>query len=234
MDQSGKCFARIGSEGSFYNSVGKGSVSAKLTNSSYHHGDLKQALVQAAREVLRKKGADALSLRAIAAHIGVSHMAPYAHFKSKKELLQTIAAAGFDELTERMLATKKENQSARGRNLATIYGIEYVQFAVENPELYRIMMSQVAPVDAHKKEADKEAVTNSASEEIRISSNKPFKLLHAAFANPRTRKKIAVARALGAWSTVHGMAALIIDGHLAVPEGMEVVDLFKAAVGRER
>lgn len=201
-----------------------------LAPKSYHHGDLKPALIQAAREILRKEGAAALSLRSIAAAVGVSHMAPYAHFKNKKELLQSIAVAGFDELTARMLAAK--SRTIRDRDLALNYGIEYIQFALENPEFYRIMLSQLdsAGIKIAGKSANdlKKAVT----EELLSSSRKPFKLLHAAFKSGKSGNKNALARALGAWSIVHGMSALIIDGHMIVPEGMHVADLFKAAMGR--
>ncbi len=230
----GKGFAAEASPGSLY--AGR----ATVTESNYHHGDLKQALVRAAREILRGEGADALSLRAIAAAVGVSHMAPYAHFKNKKELLQAVAASGFDELTERML--KAKSRTTRDRDLALNYGIEYMGFAMENPEFYRIMLSQVDPAGRRKRPADggKEAAAKkgvekkTTSEELRVSAGRPFKLLHGAFMKRGKDKKIALARALGAWSIVHGMAALLIDGHIVVPEGMEMTDLFKAAVGRMR
>ncbi|MCR9145407.1 MAG: TetR/AcrR family transcriptional regulator [bacterium] len=204
---------------------------------NYHHGDLKPALVQAARDILRDQGAGALSLRSIAAAIGVSHMAPYSHFKNKQELLRAVAAAGFDELSERMLAVQGER--AKGRQLAVRYGAEYMRFALEHRELYRIMMGQLEPAGAgapsEKKQnrnanADSDAGAD-APDEIRASLRRPFLLLYGAFASGRLDKQTARARAIGAWSTVHGMAALIIDGHLAVPEGMDAVDLFKAAVG---
>lgn len=203
-----------------------------MTNSSYHHGDLKPALIQAARTILRKSGAGELSLRTIAAAIGVSHMAPYAHFASKQELLQAVAADGFDELTERMLAAQERTK--RTRDLALNYGIEYIQFALENPELYRIMMSQLEPARRGAKTGGKDGAHKPIAREIRLRFGRPFRLLHAAFANGRIPRKIALARALGAWSTVHGMSALIIDGHMQIPEGMDVVALFKAAVGRTR
>lgn len=202
---------------------------------SYHHGDLKKALVEAAREILRKEGADGLSLRAIAAAVGVSHMAPYAHFKNKKELLQAIAAAGFDELTERMLAVR--SRTLRERDLALNYGVEYLEFALENPEFYRIMLSQVDPAGRSgrgRRDGQDSRRSQEPSDELKASSSRPFQLLHAAFTGRGTGKKEALARAIGAWSMVHGMAALIIDGHLVLPRGMEVAELLRTAVGRRR
>lgn len=211
--------------------------------SSYHHGDLKPALVAAAREILEgPKGVAGLSLRSIAAAIGVSHMAPYAHFKSKQQLLLAVAVAGFEELAVRMLAARTDRH-LRGRELAVNYGLAYLEFALAHPELYRVMMSQIdpdsgpaAPDSKNAEEANSDNASDSddsagAASAARASLRRPFLLLYAAFKNSRLDKATARARAIGAWSTVHGMAALLIDGHLAVPEGMDVAGLFKTAVG---
>lgn len=185
--------------------------------------------MQAAKEILRSEGADALSLRAIAAAVGVSHMAPYTHFKNKRELLQAVAASGFDELAERMLIEKKPD--LRRRDLILNYGVVYVQFAVENPEIYRLMLSQVDTGGRRNKGTKPESPAKvRVSEKLESSTQRPFKLLHAAFAKPGVDDKVVLARALGAWSMVHGMSALIIDGHLQIPKGMDVIDLFKIAV----
>lgn len=101
------------------------------------------------------------------------------------------------------------------------------------------MMSELEPTPRPKKTAHRKTQADAANDDnstylMRGSSSRPFKLLHAAFLSPKTPKKIALARALGAWSVVHGMSALIIDGHPAVPEGMDAVDLFRAAVGPSR
>ena len=71
-----------------------------MRSKQYHHGDLKVSLIEAANTILLRDGADALSLRAIAAEVGVSHMAPYAHFKNKKELISSIAEAGFVQMAD--------------------------------------------------------------------------------------------------------------------------------------
>ncbi|TGM23932.1 TetR/AcrR family transcriptional regulator [Leptospira meyeri] len=189
---------------------------------SYHHGDLRPALLAAARSLLQKQGADALSLRSIASAIGVTHMAPYAHFKGKQELLQSVAASGYDELAANMLKAQKKHPNVHGRMMAYHYGVEYIHFAIENPSLYRLMMNQI---DLGKKKGSE---TN--EREIWVSSQRPFRLLFAAFANEKVSKQIAHARALGAWATVHGIASLAIDGHLVLPEGMDVIQLFKATV----
>ncbi|TGK87363.1 TetR/AcrR family transcriptional regulator [Leptospira noumeaensis] len=188
----------------------------------YHHGDLRPALITAARSLLQNQGIDVLSLRSIASAIGVTHMAPYAHFKGKQELLQAVAASGYDELAANMIRVQKKQTKVTGRMLAYHYGVEYIQFAIANPNLYRLMMNQI--------DLEKKISLESPDREIWVSSQRPFRLLYTAFANERVNKKLAHARALGAWATVHGIASLAIEGHLVLPEGMDVIQLFKTTV----
>ena len=151
-----------------------------MTSKPYHHGDLKSALVDAACSLLKEKGADALSLRAIAAEVGVSHMAPYTHFKNKKELLQAVAAAGFDQLTEQLLKVKSKYSSPW--ELVLNYGVKYVEFAVANPEIYRMMLSQVDTGGRRNKMTESVAQHKAAltSPLLETSTQKPFKILRAA------------------------------------------------------
>lgn len=202
--------------------MAKKKQSQDKVTSSYHHGDLRPALIAAARTLLQNQGTEALSLRSIASAIGVTHMAPYAHFKGKQELLQAVAASGYNELADNMLVAQKENPKARGRSLAYHYGVEYIRFAMKHPNLYRLMLNQI--------ELDKKTAKEATNKEIWMSSERPFRLLYAAFAGERSSKELAHAKALGAWAIVHGIASLAIDGHLVLPAGMDVYQLFKVTV----
>jgi AcrR family transcriptional regulator len=102
----------------------------------YHHGDLRRALVEAARRLLEAEGPSALSLRAVAREAGVSPAAPYHHFKDKAELLDAVAQEGWDILGVQMAAAKR---AAQGLEQLTALGIAYVLFAREHPALYRVM-----------------------------------------------------------------------------------------------
>ena len=108
------------------------------SNTNYHHGDLKAALIEAAEFLIKEKGIEALSLRNIAAEVGVSHMAPYSHFKNKSELFQAVAASGFTELGNRMQEIKQDLPDPK--ELILLYGVEYITFATSNPELYKLML----------------------------------------------------------------------------------------------
>ena len=201
-----------------------------MSDKSYHHGDLKGALIKSARKILDQEGADALSLRAIAADVGVSHMAPYSHFKNKKSLFQAIAASGFKELSEAMLEASKGLSKAP--DLILQYGATYIEFALAHPQLYRLMLGQVEnngrrakqQSQSDEKDLDISFERPVLHEELAGSSKIPFELLAKAFALISDNEQQVKAQAVGAWSKVHGMAALLIEGHFTIPNGMSVKD----------
>ena len=96
--------------------------------STYHHGDLRAALLRAAARMLEKQGVNEVSLRQLARKAGVSHSAPYRHFPDRDALLAALAQEGFDRLRERLAAS-------RGRAI----GEAYVAFALEHPQRFRLM-----------------------------------------------------------------------------------------------
>lgn len=195
---------------------------------SYHHGDLKTALVASAERILNEKGIEALSLRTLAADVGVSHMAPYAHFKNKTELFQSIAAKGFNSLS---LMLGQVDPEQKPEDLILIYGATYIEFALSNAPLYRLMLAQTQVTGPEK-------VSQSAShmsDELQQASKKPFALLRDAFSRIESDKKRQSIQAQGAWALVHGISSLLIDGHLHVPKGMSIKDfLSEAALKIER
>lgn len=101
---------------------------------SYHHGDLRRALVEAARRLVESEGSAAMSLRAVAREAGVSPAAPYHHFKDKSELMDAVAAEGWALLSTALFEAAKNNPDDP---LAS--GIAYVSFARARPALYRTM-----------------------------------------------------------------------------------------------
>jgi len=103
----------------------------------YHHGDLRRALVLAARRLLEREGVAALSLRAVAREAGVSPAAPYHHFKDKSELLDAVADEGWFEL-DNALAEVAARATDEDDRLTEVL-LAYVLFAREQPALYRLM-----------------------------------------------------------------------------------------------
>src|ERR1700716_321467 len=105
------------------------------TSPSYHHGDLKAALLQTAGETLEKQGLALISLRETARRAGVSHNAPYRHFPDREALLAALAAEGFAMLGERL-----RDQPGR------VMGEAYVRFALEQPQRFRLMFGGLLPM----------------------------------------------------------------------------------------
>lgn len=96
--------------------------------STYHHGDLRAALLQTAGEMLEKQGLASLSLRELARRAGVSHNAPYRHFPDRDSLLAALAAQGFELLGNALAARPRREM-----------GEAYVEFALAHPQRFRLM-----------------------------------------------------------------------------------------------
>src|SRR3954465_7910303 len=113
---------------------------------SYHHGDLKAALVDAAGDILRREGPEALTLRAVARRAGVSQAAPYRHFADRRALVGAVAERGFARLQEAMMQAMTPD--AAGRFGLKQVACAYVGFGHENPAEYRVMFGpEVARTD---------------------------------------------------------------------------------------
>jgi AcrR family transcriptional regulator len=141
---------------------------------TYHHGDLRAAVLAAAGRMLEKEGAAGLSVRAAARRAGVSHAAPYRHFPDRDALLAALAQQGFRDL-------EKALEDRSGREL----GEAYVAFALERPERFRLMFAGRGPAPD----------------------------LQARFAEAFGAIGPAAALAgAAAWSLVHGLALLMLDG----------------------
>lgn len=187
----------------------------KTTN--YHHGNLKESLIGAALSIIERDGADSLSLRAIAAEVGVSHTAPYSHFKNKKELIREVSDTGYELLADRFTEVSENTGEDLGETVLC-YGACYLQFALSNPQLYRLMLGQVETRGL--KEALNPTTLDIKKESITLK--RPFKMLLQAFDNDLGDSETALYQALGAWGMVHGISALLIEGHLSVPQGLEL------------
>src|SRR5258707_11771677 len=106
---------------------------------TYHHGDLRAALVRAAIELLEESGETELSLRAVARRAGVSPAAPYRHYADREALVSAVAAVGYPELPERLAAAHPSPSTPQ--QLPNV-AIVYVQFALERPPLFPIMFTE--------------------------------------------------------------------------------------------
>lgn len=110
----------------------------KTPSPSYHHGDLKRALIETSIELLAEGGLAALSVAEAGRRIGVSSAAPYKHFRDHKDLLRAVAAEGNRRMNEYLLA-KASGETDPARAFA-LSGVGYVEWAAQNPALYLIIL----------------------------------------------------------------------------------------------
>jgi AcrR family transcriptional regulator len=175
-----------------------------MAGDSYHHGDLRAACLRAARELLEEDGSAALSLRAVARRAGVSPSAPYRHYADRDALLAAVAASGYRELAERLVAAQPVPPSTPD-DLAES-AVAYVRFALEHPALFRAMFAE--PCDA--KSAERTAAVTAISDSVTSNIGRVFP-----DADPE-------AMSTAAWALVHGLAFLYLDGKLdaSTPEAL--------------
>lgn len=183
----------------------------------YHHGDLRNALLAAAREILDEAGVSGLSLRAVARRAGVSQTAPYRHFKDKAALIAAIATDGFLVLKDALEAASDEGQEGEGLHSL---GRAYVNFARKNTGLYRLMfgpeIGQVDRDDAYWQ-----------------ASRGTYDLLAGGLPPDRGGEAgDRRAKALAAWSLVHGLAMLILDGQVDLAADTDVDGLIDQVLQR--
>jgi len=176
---------------------------ARPRKAAYHHGDLREALLRAAEQELTEKGFEGFSLRAVAKRAGVSHAAPAHHFRDTDALLTALCVIAAGRLTDSMLRRHAmADASPRAQFVAS--GVGYVEFALANPALFKLMFGSERP--------------DTANRELKLKAEGAFAVLVGDVAgilggspmeNDRGRQAIAAA-----WSLVHGIATLLIAGRL--------------------
>ncbi len=111
-----------------------------MTEKSYHHGDLKNALIIAGISILAKEGIKGLSLRKVARLTGVTHSAPYAHFTDKEALIAAISTNGYQKVFDRIIMVENKYPDDPLRQLVET-AWEYVQFGFEEPDHFKVTFS---------------------------------------------------------------------------------------------
>lgn len=180
---------------------------------SYHHGQLRTALLDAAEHELSVKGLERLSLRGVAKRAGVSHAAPAHHFGDISGLLTALAAVGF----KRFVASQTQRQqqvSPEPMEQLVAAGLGYVDFALANPGLFRLMFSSDMPnKDDPEFAAHSTAAFNKLVDEVkRVNQVDPL------------TDHVAMTDVMSAWAMVHGLATLLTAGRMAYLQDMNTAD----------
>ncbi|WP_232476307.1 TetR/AcrR family transcriptional regulator [Flavisphingomonas formosensis] len=185
--------------------------SVNIGRPRYHHGDLKAALVDAGLGLLAERRVEDVSLREVARRVGVSATAVYRHFPDKASLMRALAEEGL----ARLARAQHEAADAAGGGSAgfAATGRAYVRFALANPALFRMIFA--SPPLTASEESGKEV---EAMAFLRANA--------AAAVNDDPHSRAAWIRAVRAWSQVHGLAMLMLDGQIAPSDALieEVID----------
>ena len=175
---------------------------APARRDTYHHGDLRAALLDAALELVRDQGPSAVSLREVARRAGVSHAAPAHHFGDKAGLLTALAAQGFERFLAAQQAAAERGGHDPGKRLAWT-GRAYVMFAAEQTEYFSLMFRpELLRMDDPAFKQASDAAFAFLLEGLRKAS------LDA------PDEDTLVLRATAAWAQVHGLAQLWLGGSL--------------------
>lgn len=108
---------------------------------TYHHGDLRAALLDAAESVLADKGVEGFTLRECARRAGVSHAAPKHHFRDVSHLLTVLATIAFERLNIAMSSRREQLTHPEPRSVLQAIGEGYIAFAADNPHLFNLMFN---------------------------------------------------------------------------------------------
>jgi AcrR family transcriptional regulator len=176
-----------------------------MPRKTYHHGDLKNALIEAGVRILSEEGIEGLTLRKVAQRAGVSHNAPYSHFPDKQSLIAAISTEGFKQLYSELDDAISAYPNDPRRQLQE-GAWAYVQFAQTNSDTFKIMFSGVlekekdypAFVEISQKTFGRVVDVVGACQEAGILSPDPADLL-----------------AVTVWGMVHGIISLRLEGQIS-------------------
>ena len=170
---------------------------------SYHHGDLRQAILAAACQHLKQENADTLSLRALARDIGVSQTAPYRHFDSRNALFAAIAVWGFELLGDQLAKACAGLEDDVTASMIAI-GMAYLEFSQIHPEKYQLFL-------------DSSLVEFDEYTELQEASSNSFEIMMAVIRRGKAsgeffdRPEEELAAIF--WSGLHGIASLLQINH---------------------
>ena len=176
-----------------------------MSATPYHHGDLKNALIKAGVEILAEEGLGGLSLRKVAKQAGVSHAAPYSHFKDKQALIAAISTEGFKQLYTQIEAVKEAHQ-ADPETLLIESAWAYIQFALNAPDRFKLMFSSV--LEKEKDYPDFVEISQKNFDQV-------VEIVEICQKAGTLKAGASDLIALSLWGTVHGFISLLLEGQIS-------------------
>ncbi len=187
----------------------------------YHHGNLREALIDAALALIVKKGASGFTFAEAAREAGVSAAAPYRHFRDRDELVVEVARRGFERFTK-ILKKARKNGKPDALSALQAIGTAYLKFAKNDAALFGAMFESGIAADADR---DLEKAADAAFEVLRVASEEVCELID------EEKRPPSMMVALHIWSQAHGVASLFARGDAARrPLPMSAKDLLEAGI----
>jgi AcrR family transcriptional regulator len=200
----------------------KAKVGAPKRRTTYHHGDLRRVLISTALKLAEEGDLSALTLREVARRAGVTHGAPYHHFPNKAALLAVLAEEGYRQLyTEQLQAVAKAGADPTARMQAL--GVAYVRFAVQHPGHFRVMYR----TDIGERAEYPTLLEAAQLVFVQLTSTADGMI------RARSLEVDLIEFVLAAWSVVHGLATLWVDGplkHLSALTGNRSIEEIAAGI----
>lgn len=186
---------------------------ARDQGSSYHHGDLALAALDAAYALVAKQGADALSMREVAGGLGVTHRALYRHYADREALLDAVAARGFQALADAL-----QNALAKAKDAPRAFLKAYAGFALGEPAIYALMMAR----DGRRM---------AAHADLRAATRQVIGLSQQAFGRGTRGSADQRDHIIALWSLLHGAIALYRAGLIRAAGRKQFVDYLLKLAG---
>lgn len=191
-----------------------------MENKSYHHGDLRHALIETGIELISQEGEEKLSLRKIAEKCGVSNAAPYAHFKNKDEFIAAMQQHIMEQFTHSLEKAIQENTN--DISLLAMLGKAYVMFFYQNPLYYDFLFSR------------KNICINLSINNSNDTQNPPLAILQktadSVFSKVNLSDKMIQDKVIAMWALVHGLSAIVTMPNIQFDDNWEtrIEEIIKA------
>lgn len=188
----------------------------------YHHGNLKEALIETALLMVDQEGLESVTLRELSLRLGTSRSAVYRHFASKEALIQGVIEKGYERLD--LLFTPIFQDRARSvAERFEMMGRAYLDFAIEHPNLYRLLFGE-------KYRREREEICDYKDENRSTGLYALVGLLLEAQEAGIIARENPMVQAATVWASIHGLASLLIDGHLLMRDNLEEIYRYSQAM----
>lgn len=183
--------------------------------STYHHGNLKEALVETALEMIDKEGLDSVTLRDLTQRLGTSRSAVYRHFESKEALILGVIEKGYEQLDLMFTPIFQDTTQSVAERFEKM-GRAYLDFAIAHPNLYRLLFGE-------KFRQEREEICDYKNEKQATGLYALIGLLLEAQEERIIAQENPMVQAATVLASIHGLASLLIDGHLMMSDNLEAI-----------